>query len=556
MSTHCRVSSATHGAHWHLINWRYCHRRVKKLQLRIAKATQEQQWRKVKVLQRMLTRSFSAKALAVKRVTENTGRKTPGVDGEIWQHPESKWSAITRLKRSGYHPLPLRRIYIPKANGKFRALGIPTMLDRAMQALYLMALEPLSEITADHHNYGFRPMRSTADAIEQVFNACGKKASAEWILEGDIRGCFDNLSHEWLLSHIPMDRMVLRNWLKSGYCEGMSFYPTKGGTPQGGIISPTLMNMALDGLQSLLERRFPSTTVQGRKAKIHLVRYADDFVITGATAELLRNDVMPIVIDFLAERGLMLSPEKTRIVNIKQGVDFLGQNIRKYKGKLLIKPSRMNLKNFLHKIRSIIEKNKASPAWLLISQLNPVIRGWVNYHRHVVAKKMFRYIDHQIWLKVWQWCVRRHPKKGKRWIRNKYFTTIGMRNWVFSGNDGMNRKYTLFKADSTPIKRHTKIKAIATPYDPKWESYFERRQDYILENAIWGKKRLLAIWRSQGSLCPICRQRITHETGWNVHHKVKKVMGGGEELSNLVLLHPNCHRQLHSCEAGSLKKGL
>ncbi|EJB9167271.1 HNH endonuclease [Escherichia coli] len=149
-----------------------------------------------------------------------------------------------------------------------------------------------------------------------------------------------------------------------------------------------------------------------------------------------------------------------------------------------------------------------------------------------------------------------HPKKGKRWIRSKYFTTIGMRNWVFNGNDGMNRKYTLFKADSTPIKRHTKIKAIATPYDPKWESYFERRQDYILENAIWGKKRLLAIWRSQGSLCPICRQRITHETGWNIHHKVKKVMSGGEELSNLVLLHPNCHRQLHSCEAGSLKKGL
>lgn len=181
-----------------------------------------------------------------------------------------------------------------------------------------MALEPLSEITADHHSYGFRPMRSTADAIEQVFNACGKKASEEWILEGDIRGCFDNLSHEWLLSHIPMDRMVLRKWLKSSYCEGMSFYPTKGGTPQGGIISPTLMNMALDGLQSLLERRFPSTTVQGRKAKIHLVRYADDFVITGATPELLRNDVMPIVIDFLAKRGLMLSPEKTRIVNIKQ----------------------------------------------------------------------------------------------------------------------------------------------------------------------------------------------------------------------------------------------
>ena len=235
-------------------------------------------------------------------------------------------------------------------------------------------------------------MRSTADAIEQVFNACGKKASAEWILEGDIRGCFDNLSHEWLVSHILMDRMVLRNWLKSGYCEGMSFYPTKGGNLQGGIISPTLMNMALDGLQSLLERRFPSTTVQGRKAKIHLVRYADDFVITGATAELLRNDVMPIVIDFLAERGLMLSPEKTRIVNIKQGFDFLGQNIRKYKGKLLHQTLKDESEKLSSQDKSIIEKNEASPAWLLISQLNPVIRGWVNYHRHVVAKKMFRYI--------------------------------------------------------------------------------------------------------------------------------------------------------------------
>ncbi|EIO1811326.1 reverse transcriptase N-terminal domain-containing protein, partial [Salmonella enterica] len=286
------------------MNWRYCHQRVKKLQLRIAKATQGQQWRKVKILQRMLTRSFSAKVLAVKRVTENTGRKTPGVDGEMWQHPEAKWSAIARLRRTGYKPRPLRRIYIPKANGKRRPLGIPTILDRAMQALYLLALEPVSEVSVDPNSYGFRPMRSTADAIEQVFIACGKKASAEWILEGDIKGCFDNLSYDWLLSHAPMDRLILRKWLASGYCEKGAFYHTIAGTPQGGVISPTLMNMALDGLQSRLDKRFPSTTVEGRRAKIHLVRYADDFVITGDTQELLCSDVMPVVCDFLAERGL------------------------------------------------------------------------------------------------------------------------------------------------------------------------------------------------------------------------------------------------------------
>lgn len=551
MSAHHCVSSASRGPHWHLINWRYCHQRVKKLQLRIAKATQGQQWRKVKILQRMLTRSFSAKVLAVKRVTENAGRKTPGVDGEMWQHPEAKWSAIARFRRTGYKPRPLRRICIPKANGKRRHLGIPTILDRAMQALYLLALEPVSEVSADPDSYGFRPMRSTADAIEQVFIACGKKASAEWVLEGDIKGCFDNLSHDWLLSHIPMDRLVLRKWLKSGYCKNGSFYHTIAGTPQGGIISPTLMNIALDGLQSRLDKRFPSTTVEGRRAKIHLVRYADDFVITGDTQELLCNDVMPVVCDFLAERGLTLSPEKTRIVHIRQGFDFLGQNIRKYSDKLLIKPSKVNLKTFLHKVRAIIEKNKSVPAWLLISLLNPIIRGWANYHRHAVAKKTFSYVDHQIWLKLWLWCVRRHPKKGKRWVQRKYFTSCGIRNWIFTGIDAEKRKYTLFKADSTPIKRHTKIKAIATPYDLRWETYFERRQDYMLENAIWGKKRVLTIWRKQGSRCPMCQQRITYETGWNIHHKVRKIMGGGDELSNLVLLHPNCHRQLHSGETGS-----
>ncbi len=279
-------------------------------------------------------------------------------------------------------------------------------------------------------------------------------------MEGPIKGCLDNLSHDWLLSHIPMDRLVLRKWLKSGYCENGSFYHTIAGTPQGGIISPTLMNMALDGLQSRLDKRFPSTTVEGHRAKIHLVRYADDFVITGDTQKPLCNDVMPVVCDFLAEHGLTLSPEKTRIVHIRQGFDFLGQNIQKYSGKLLIKPSKMNLKTFLHKVSAIIGKNKSAPAWLLISLLNPVIRGWVNYHGHAVAKKTFSYVDHPIWLKLWQWCVRRHPKKGKRWVQRKYFTSFGMRSCIFIGIDAEKRKYIFFKADSTPISVIQKSKPL------------------------------------------------------------------------------------------------
>lgn len=241
---------------WHTIDWYAVERKVRELQVRIAKATKQQQWRRVKALQRMLVRSFAAKCLAVKRVTENRGKRTAGVDGELWSTPESKWRAVFRLTRKGYKPKPLKRVYIPKANGKRRPLGIPTMFDRAMQALYLLALEPVSETTADRNSYGFRPMRSTADAIEQCFVNLSRKHSAKWVLEGDIKGCFDNISHDWLLSNIPLDKKVLGKWLKSGFMESGKLNSTDAGTPQGGIISPVLANMALDGLEAVLESHF------------------------------------------------------------------------------------------------------------------------------------------------------------------------------------------------------------------------------------------------------------------------------------------------------------
>src|SRR5258707_4461183 len=242
---------------WHQINWRRAERNVRRLQIRIAQATQAGKWGKVKALQRLLTRSFSGKALAVRRVTENTGKRTPGVDGEIWKTPEQKTTAIDHLHQRGYHPQPLRRVYIPKSNGARRPLSIPTMKDRAMQALYLLALQPVAETLADPHSYGFRPERCTADAIVYCHFLFSRKRGAKWALEGDIKSCFDKISHEWLLAHIPMEKEILRKWLKARYMEKNVLHATEERTPQGGIISPAIANMALDGLSQQLTERFP-----------------------------------------------------------------------------------------------------------------------------------------------------------------------------------------------------------------------------------------------------------------------------------------------------------
>jgi RNA-directed DNA polymerase len=281
-TTEAFVSDSSVGAptdrplDWHQINWRRVERTVRRLQIRIAQATQAGRWNKVKALQRLLTRSFSGKVLAVRRVTENTGKRTPGVDGETWKTPEQKMTAVERLHQRGYHPQPLRRIYIPKSNGALRPLSIPTMHDRAMQALYLLALDPVAETTADPNSYGFRTARSTADAIEACFIARCRRDRAAWILEGDIRSCFDTISHPWLVAHIPLEKAILKKWLKAGYLENHSFHATEEGTPQGGIISPAVANLTLDGLERLLASHFSKTSRAGRRTKVNLIRYADD----------------------------------------------------------------------------------------------------------------------------------------------------------------------------------------------------------------------------------------------------------------------------------------
>ena len=533
---------------WEAIDWQKALAYVKKLQVRIVKAQKEGHYSKVKSLQWLLTHSFYAKALAVKRVTSNQGKRTSGVDHELWLTPQAKFNAISKLNRRGYHPQPLRRHYTPKKNGKMRPLGIPTMTDRAMQTLYKFSLEPIAETYADPNSYGFRIGRSTHDAIEQCFTDLNKGKSPEWILEGDIKGCFDHISHEWLLENIPMDTQILEKWLKCGYVETRKLFPTDEGAPQGGTISPTLMNMTLDGLERLLQERLPTRQkVNGRTHfnKLNFVRYADDFIITGESPEFLRDKVLPIVKEFLTERGLQLSEEKTVITHIEDGFDFLGKNIRKYNGKLLIKPSKTSVKSFLEKVRSIIKGNKSTKQDTLIRKLNPVIRGWVNNQRYVVSSKVFSRVDYEIYKCLWQWAKRRHKKKSHKWIAQKYWHHIGSRQWTFSvpyenqSTEGEPLYCKLEYATDTKIIRFKKIVAEANPFDECWTDYFEEREGEKLLNSTKGREKLLTIWRRQHRRCPVCGDLITSETGFKVHTPAGK-------NSLKIMVHKECHEEIHS----------
>ena len=463
---------------WDNISWHKASKAVFRLQVRIAKAIKEGRIGKVKALQRLLTHSFAAKALAVKRVTENTGSKTPGVDGIIWKTSLQKIKAVKALVSKGYKSLPLRRIYIPKKSdsSKVRPLGIPTIFDRAMQALHLLALEPVAETTADINSYGFRPNRSCADAIEQCFISLARKTSAIWIFEGDIRACFDKISHSWIKDNVLMDCKILDKCLKSGYIEKKILFPTNEGTPAGGIISPTIANIVLDGLETLIKKR----NVSKPQDKVNFVRYADDFVITGNSKELLENKIKPVVESFLKERGLELSQEKTKITNIEEGSDFLGFNIRKYSGKLLIKPAKKNVLSFIKDIKTLINENKTVKTEILIHQLNARIRGWANYYRHAVSKRTFSYVADCIFKAIAKWIKRRHPNKSSKWLQSKYFRKIGLKNWVFTtkilNKTGKVTNLDLFAINEVKIKRHVKIRSQANMFDPHDREYFEKRK--------------------------------------------------------------------------------
>jgi RNA-directed DNA polymerase len=542
------ASSGTQ-VNWFAIDWHRAHRNVRRLQARIVKATKEGRWGKVKALQHLLTRSFSGKVIAVRRVTENQGKLTPGVDGDVWNTPEKKAEAVNSLRQRGYRTRPLRRVAIPKGSGRgTRPLSIPCMRDRAMQALYLLGLDPVAETTADPNSYGFRSGRCPADAIERVHSLLARKHSAHWVLDADIRSCFDRISHDWLLANIPMERTILRKWLEAGFMDHRTLYPTEEGVPQGGIASPVLTNLTLDGLERLLMKRFPPSQWRHRHW-VQFVRFADDFLVTGRSPEQLETEVKPVIEEFLAQRGLEFSAEKTRITHVSGGFDFLGQNVRRYgNDKVLTKPSRKSVRALLERVRTIVKTSATADA--LVVKLNPVIRGWANYHRHAASKRTFAAMNHAIFRLLWRWAKGRHPHKSATWIKQRYYCSQGGRNWVFFGTvtrpSGEIETVRLDDIAQTKVTRHVKVRGAANPYDPEWEPYFEHRLGVHMARDLKGRRKLLYLWREQGGLCPVCKQKITKLTGWNSHHIVWRSRGGSDGAENRILLHPECHRQVHS----------
>lgn len=458
---------------WGRIDWTHARREVRRLQIRIAKAVLENRWNKVKTLQHLLTRSFHAKLLAVKRVTSNKGKKTPGVDGVLWNTARVRWRAACSLRRRGYRPQPLKRIYIPKKNGRKRPLSIPTMYDRAMQALYKLALAPVAETTADGNSYGFREGRRCADATAAAFNALSKPNSAPWVFEADIKGCYDNICHDWLLGNIPLDREVLRKWLAAGYMEDGLLYPSHKGTPQGGIISPTLANMTLDGLERVIRSAVP------RRCRVNFIRYADDFIVTGKSRRILERSIRPAIEEFLAERGLSLSPEKTAITHIKEGFTFLGQTYRKTGNVLHITPAKEGVLALKRKVGTLIRRHVSAPMPVLVRKLNETLRGWGNYHRHVVAWDAFVDVDKYVKEQLWRMVRRRHPKKPRKWLHRHYWQVSGYaREFTATAKTvkGKLRHYRVVRLKFLGIKRHIKVKADANPYLAENGRYYARRR--------------------------------------------------------------------------------
>lgn len=529
---------------WSSINWTATEANVKRIQGRIYRAAENGEVAKVKNLQKLLVRSTAAKLLAIRQVTQqNAGRHTPGVDGVVVDTPEARLKLLqTGLSLNGYTPKPVRRVHIPKANGKTRPLGIPTVKDRVMQATVKLALEPEWESRFEANSYGFRPGRSTMDAIEAIHTTLNHRGCSQWILDADISGCFDNIEHHAIIARVPVFARVIRAWLKAGVVEFGHRTDSPTGTPQGGVISPLLANIALNGMERLFGaerngRPLPPAKRLGQNKGINLIRYADDFVVTAPSKEVLESYVLPTLGTFLKERGLELSEAKTRIVHVDDGFNFLGFTVRRFKGKVLSLPEKQKVIEHLRSIKAYLNNHEQTPAGQVIRDLNPVIRGWANYYRHSAAKGTFAEADHRLWQMLWVWAKRRHPNKPAKWVKARYFRNDGY--WTFHEGGAQRVRYA-----ATQVTRYTKVEGKKSPLDPSQRDYWAARRKRVKARETFRKDRLALLTR-QDNRCGLCGVPFTEGDSIQDHHIGGRSQEDANRLENRMLVHEWCHHGHH-----------